>query len=68
MSDDLGWPAWIQIDPETFEIHSPPVILREFAGTYGQSRLIPLSPVSQDVVSGGCGAPNVSVVRPEQSP
>jgi hypothetical protein len=37
MSNDLGWPAWIQIDLETFEIHSPPVILREFAGIYGES-------------------------------
>ncbi len=33
---DLGWPTSVQVDLRNFEIHSPPVVLREFAGIHGE--------------------------------
>ncbi len=49
MSDDLGWPASIQVDVSNFQVHSPPVIMREFAGVYGER----FGSITQTVITNG---------------
>ena len=34
--NNLGWPFYFGFDEETFSFHSPPQMIREFAGHYGE--------------------------------